>query len=107
MINECNNDFYKVNIKQLEDKLKEKELLIINHLHTIDGLREEIQTLKSNNLTKQNGIDSCDREKLMDIASCIFNNYATSNDVNNLIVRQDTDTNLKEVSLNIIFGKKF
>jgi hypothetical protein len=62
-----------------------------------DELREEIEKLKTNNLTKQNNIGSCDREKLMDIASCIFNNYATSNDVDNLIVGRDTETNLKEV----------
>jgi hypothetical protein len=38
-------------------------------------------------------------DKLIDVALCIFNNFATSNDIDNIIVSRSKDDDEKEVCI--------
>jgi hypothetical protein len=43
--------------------------------------------------------DMCNKDKLIDVALCIFNNFATSNDIDNIIVSRSKDDDEKEVCI--------
>jgi len=87
----------------LESKLIDKDKIISKHLESIDKLQREIQSIQDENSKKQNGIESINSVKLIDIATCIFNNLATSNDVENLTVNANRDSALKEVIILFCF----
>ena len=97
IIENSNKEFYETAIKNLESKLKEKETIIENHLASIENKDKLINQLRDEKSQTQNGVEAIDKAKLIDIASCIFNNFATSSDVSNLIVNRAKEGSLKEV----------
>ena len=77
LIKDCNKEFYESTIKELESKLIDKEQIISKHLESIDKLQREIQSIQDENTKKQNGIESINSVKLIDIATCIYDDIAT------------------------------
>lgn len=88
---QCEKEQIQSENKLLHEKIKEKDTCIVqleskieSLNQTIIGLREEVE----NNKSSQTLVD---KDKLLAIASCIFNNYATENHIANLNLKNKNE----------------
>lgn len=90
--------FYQEKVCELENKLKLKHkgiklksfIATTFHCHVLNYLNDIFLSID---------LDLCNKEKLISIATCIFNNYGTASDLANIVVASDTDDANKLVIL--------
>jgi uncharacterized coiled-coil protein SlyX len=82
----CQIELMKSQISNQENKIKELESVINEQRENIKKLAHTNEELikKANN--KDKDLDHCNSQNLMSIATCIFNNYGSLADVQNLLL---------------------
>jgi hypothetical protein len=91
---ECEKELAQSQIETLTNKLKDKEITIDNLRKRITDLEKINDDLKNKAATKESDIDLTSKAKLLTIASCIFNNFGTLSDVQDLLILDENESEM-------------
>jgi predicted RNase H-like nuclease (RuvC/YqgF family) len=99
----CKLQLLEAQVSQMESKIKSLELTLSQKETTISILEKRCQSFETTESEKSSEIDSLNKTKLLSIASCIFNNYGSINDVQNLLILNNESEMSSEVALSVNF----
>ena len=83
----CEKEQLESELKLVHQKLKDKEVYINKLENEVEHLNETIKSLKQENEQISSCQNLAEKQKLIAIASCIFNNFGTSSDVASLVLK--------------------
>jgi hypothetical protein len=95
IISECQIKQHEEHVKQLENKLKEKNSEIDQLKIENTNLRQKLSESEIVSKNNEKDLQYCSKNNLLAIASCIFNNLGSSNDLEALSVRSSIDDETK------------
>ena len=100
---ECKIQLLESQIVSMQEKINQLEAKSTTDASQIEILSKKNLELEEKNAKKDAHSDFFDKEKLISIASCIFNNFGKLSDVENLILQNDHQDNEVNIILNKIF----
>lgn len=100
----CQIEMLESQISNQAIKIKDLDETVSHQLRQIKNLESKNREITEREKIKEKDIDHCNRQALMSIATCIFNNYGTQSEVQNLLLMQPEEEKEKST---VIFSSNF